>query len=66
MRCVDLDPNGDPSLFHRYFGFNEALAKLFGRQVDLVMVGAMSNPYFIESVNQTRQLVYAAPLAETA
>ena len=63
---VDLDPNGDQSLFHRYFGFNEALATLFGRKVDLVMVGAMENPYFIESVNKTRQLVYAASLAETA
>ena len=30
------------------------------------MVGAMENPYFIESVNKTRQLVYAASLAETA
>lgn len=56
---VDLDPDGDQDLFHRYFGLNEALERVFGHKVDLVMVGAMKNPYFIQSVNQTRQLVYA-------
>jgi len=63
---VDLDPDGDESLFHRYFGLNEDLETLFGRKVDLVMVGALENPYFIESVNKTRQTVYAAPIAEAA
>lgn len=55
---VDLEGNED--LFHRYFGLNEALERVFGRKVDLVMVGALTNPYFIESVNRTRRLVYAA------
>ncbi len=63
---VDLDPDGDESLFHRYFGLKEDLETLFGRKVDLVMVGALENPYFIESVNKTRQTVYAAPIAEVA
>lgn len=63
---VDLDPDGDESLFHRYFDLKEALEALFGRKVDLVMVGALENPYFIESVNKTRQTVYAAPVAEAA
>ena len=63
---VDLDPDGDESLFHRYFNLKEALEVLFGRKVDLVMVGALENPYFIESVNKTRQTVYAAPIAEAA
>lgn len=57
---------GVPDLFTRYFGLNEALAKVFGRKVDLVMAGAMVNPYFIDSVNRTRQPVYARPLAEAA
>ena len=30
------------------------------------MVGAMNNPYFIDSVNKTRQLVYAAKDAQAA
>ena len=63
---IDFDPVGDKSLFHRYFGLNEDLEALFGRKVDLVMVGALENPYFIDSVNKTRQVVYAAPVAETA
>lgn len=62
---VDFDPGGG-NLFHRYFGLKEALEALFGRKVDLVMVGALENPYFIESVNKTRQAVYAPPVAETA
>lgn len=62
---IDMDPEGD-SLFHRYFDLKEALEALFGREVDLVMVGALKNPYFIESINKTRQTVYAAPLAEVA
>ncbi len=62
---IDLDPDGE-SLFHRYFDLKEALEALFGRKVDLVMVGALENPYFIESINKTRQTVYAAPVAETA
>lgn len=63
---VDFGAGAQPDLFDRYFGLNEALATLFGRKVDLVMAGAMVNPYFIESVNRTRQPVYARPLAEAA
>ncbi len=63
---VDFDSGGDESLFHRYFGLKEAFEALFGRNVDLVMVGALENPYFIDSVNKTRQPVYAAPVAEAA
>ena len=44
----------------RYFDFKTDLESLLGRSVDLVMVGAMRNPYFIKSVNETRQLLYAA------
>lgn len=57
---VEFDTNESNDLFHRYFGLSEALEQLFGRKVDLVMAGALRNPYFIESVNQTRRLVYAA------
>jgi len=63
---IEFDPDGEQSLFHRYFGLKEALELLFGRKVDLVMVGALENPYLIESVNKTRQAVYAPPVAEAA
>lgn len=60
---VEFDSN-PAQLFDRYFGLKEALEALYGRNVDLVSVGALRNPYFIEAVNKTRQLVYAAEGAE--
>ena len=63
---VEFGADAHADLFNRYFGLNEALAQLFGRKVDLVMAGAMQNPYFIEAVKRTRQPVYASPLAEAA
>ncbi len=62
---IDMTDEGG-NLFHRYFDLKEALESLFGREVDLVMVRALKNPYFIESINKTRQTVYAAPLAKAA
>jgi len=47
----------------QYFGLWEDLMALFGRDVDLVMGRAMRNPHFIEAVNRTRSLVYAAEVA---
>ena len=44
----------------QYFGLKEELESLFGRPVDLVESGASSNRYFLESVNKSRRLLYAA------
>ncbi len=44
----------------RYFELQERLAALLGCPVDLVMAGAMRNPYFIRTVNESRRLLYAA------
>jgi uncharacterized protein len=44
--------------FRQYFEFEEALTALLGRKVDLVMEGAMRNPYFIRSANEHRQALY--------
>ncbi len=43
-----------------YFGLRESLGKLLSRPVDLVMTRAIHNPYFLESVNASRTVVYAA------
>jgi predicted nucleotidyltransferase len=43
-----------------YFDLMYALEDLFGRKVDLVTEKTLSNPYFIESVEQTKLLIYAA------
>lgn len=43
-----------------YFGLLEALEDLFDRHVDLVMTRAIKNPYFLESINKCREVLYAA------
>ena len=41
-----------------YFGLLEDLEKLFGKPVDLVVGSAIENPYFLQSVEETRTLIY--------
>ena len=43
-----------------YFGLLEALSRLFGRPVDLVVQSAIKNPYLLQSVEQTRIPIYEA------
>lgn len=43
-----------------YFDLHEELEHLFGRKIDLVTERSLSNPYFIKSVEETKQLLYAA------
>jgi hypothetical protein len=43
-----------------FLGFKEALEQLFGRPVDLVVASAIRNPYFRQSVEQGKALLYAA------
>ena len=63
---VDFGAGEQADLFNRYFGLKEALEQSLGRGVDLVMAGALVNPYFIDAVNRTRQPVYARTLSEVA
>ena len=49
-----------PGYADRYFGLLEALEDLFGRPVDLVVASAITNPYFRDSVERTKTLLYAA------
>lgn len=56
---VEFDADSS-HLFDRYFGLKESLEALYGRPVDLVTAGALRNPYFIEAVNKSRRVVYAA------
>ena len=41
-----------------YFLVIDEFEKLFKRPVDLLTDKSLSNPYFINSVNSTRQLIY--------
>ena len=43
-----------------YFGLLHGLEDLFGRKVDLVMRGAIKNPWFARSIDACRKLLYAA------
>lgn len=43
-----------------YFGLLEDLEALFQRPVDLVEVPSLRNPYFLEAIEPTRELLYAA------
>jgi len=43
-----------------YFELRDALSKVTGRPIDLVMAGAIRNPYVLADVNGSRELVYAS------
>ena len=45
---------------NNYFEFHYKLKELFDREIDLVTERTLSNPYFIESVNETKELLYEA------
>lgn len=57
---VEFQQADGPGYADRYFGLLESLEALFGRSVDLVVASAIKNPYFRDSLNKTRTLLYAA------
>jgi hypothetical protein len=57
---VEFRRTGEMNPADQYFGLLEALEELFGRDVDLVTARSLRNPYFIRSVNATREAVYAS------
>ena len=57
---VEFHPSALGAYADAYFGLLEALSQLFERPVDLVVGSAIKNPYFRQSVEQTRRLVYEA------
>ncbi len=57
---VEFQPLVPGAYADTYFGLLEALKQLFGWPVDLVVASAIRNPYFRESVERTKALVYAA------
>ena len=57
---VEFEPLLQGGYADAYFGLREALEALFGRDVDLVALSAIRNPYIRADVERTRTLVYAA------
>ena len=43
-----------------YFGLKDALEQLMSRRVDLVMPGAIENPYVKASIQESRETLYAS------
>ncbi len=57
---VEFEPMPSGGYATAFFAFKEALEQLFGRPVDLVVDFAIRNPYFRQSVEQNKALLYAA------
>lgn len=57
---VEFEPLVEGEHADAYFGLREALESLFARPIDLVMTRAICNPYFLQAIEPTRTLLYAA------
>lgn len=57
---VDFEPLAAGEHADAYFGLLESLGALLARPIDLVMVGAIRNRFFLEAIEPTRTLLYAA------
>lgn len=57
---VELEPPPGLGYADAYFGLREALMRLFGREVDLVTLGAVKNPHFLAAIERSRRPLYAA------
>jgi len=57
---VEFGPFTKSEYSEHYFALIEDLKSLFGRPVDLLVSRAVRNPYLLESINRTRELLYAA------
>jgi predicted nucleotidyltransferase len=45
---------------NNYFDLHYKLEELFSCSIDLITVNSVSNPYLIESIEETKELLYAA------
>ena len=57
---VEFEPMPAGGYADTYFGLLEGLEALFGREVDLVALAAVRNPYMRADIERTRTLLYAA------
>jgi predicted nucleotidyltransferase len=57
---VDFIQDDERNRFRDYFALRDALERVLGRPVDLVMARALNNRYLEAAIEAERQLVYAA------
>ena len=57
---VEFGPRDPYTLADDYFDMLEELRGVLGEPVDLVMVGAIKNPYILADIEQSKQPLYGA------
>ncbi len=57
---VEFGPMEPYARVDAYFGMLEDLRALLGIDIDLVMAGAVKNPYIARDIERTRRMLYAA------
>lgn len=57
---VEFEPMEPYARVDSYFGMLEELRALLGTEIDLVMAGAVRNPYIARDIERTRRMLYAA------
>jgi predicted nucleotidyltransferase len=57
---VEFQPLEPEDHADSYMDLLSDLKRLFGRRVDLVETRAVDNPYFLQSINRARRVLYAA------
>lgn len=57
---VEFAPDQTRRALDAYFGLQEQLETLLERPVDLIMAGAVKNPYVRADLDRSRVLLYAA------
>ena len=57
---AEFAPREPYELAKAYFDMLDELRGLLGVEVDLVMAGAVKNPYIAEDIERTKRLLYAA------
>ena len=57
---VEFEPMEPYARVEAYFGLLEELRHLLKRDIDLVMAGAVKNPYIAREIEHTKQVFYAA------
>ena len=57
---VEFVPMEPYARVEAYFGMLEELRALLGMEVDLVMAGAVKNPYIARDIERTRRMLYAS------
>lgn len=57
---VDLGEQSENDYAESYFQLAEELEALFGRPVDLLTVRSLKNPFFIQRLEESKKMLYAA------